>query len=90
MLSAITTFEATNINGITKVGDLSVNINVTSTLVSGNAMFQESPGQYLSVSLDLKTGKSSVTFSADDSAAMLTVVEDITAKLLLIKEELEN
>jgi len=90
MLSEITTFTPTSINGTTMVGDLKVNVNVTENSIAGNVNFPNSPGQYLSVNIDKMSGKSSVSFSAEDSAAMLVIIENITAKLLLIKEELGN
>lgn len=90
MLSTITTFTPTSISGNTMVGDLSVNINVTDNSITGNVMFQGTPGQYLSVNIDKSTGKSSVSFSADSTADMLILVEDITTKLLAIKAELGN
>lgn len=91
MLSGITTFTPTSINGSTTVGDLTVNINVTDLTISGNVLFQNNtPGQYLSISIDKSTGKSSVSFSADDSTVMLALVEDITTKLQAIRAELGN
>lgn len=90
MLSGITTFTPTSISGSTIVGDLTVNINVSDLSISGNVMFQNTPGQYLSVTIDKATGKSSVSFSAEDSAAMLVLIEDITTKLLAVKAELGN
>jgi len=88
MINSITTFNTTTISGTTMIGELLVLLTITELTISGTVQFESTPEQYLTITLNKQTGKSSVSFSATDPSAILPVITPLTEKLEEIKNEL--
>lgn len=88
MLNEITSFTPTTINGTLDIDGLVASVFVSEQQISGNIPFVDTPGQYLSISLDIATNKTSVSFNSDDSAKVFSLIETLSAKLREIQTEL--
>jgi hypothetical protein len=88
MINEITEFTPKSINGIAIIGGMEVNIYATETTITATVSFPDSPTQFVSVALDNVSEKIAVSFSAEDTSGIISLIEDITAKLKSIKTEL--
>ena len=88
MLSEITSLTVASINGSTKIDTYDVSINANKSTVSGSVVFPDTPGDYLTMSVITETGKTSVSFSSDNTTEVLALVDKLTTKLIEIKIEL--